>query len=137
MTTSPSVSAFATSAQVLNPCICWGLGQSPSSAAEAAPQMKAAANRAAKDRIVSSVLYRQPSKRAVAFDLRAMHQPPVAGVELIATMQNTAIVPQHEVADPPLLIPGQLETRSMRPQRVEEPLAFFELQTVDVGVAPT
>jgi hypothetical protein len=42
-----------------------------------------------------------------------VHQPPALRIELVAAMQRAAIVPHDEVADAPLLIPGQLRARRM------------------------
>jgi hypothetical protein len=59
------------------------------------------------------------SERPVAFDLRAMHQAAALRIEFVAAVHDAAIVPQDEVADPPLLIPSQLRARRMGPERVE------------------
>jgi hypothetical protein len=76
------------------------------------------------------------SKRSVALYLRAVHQPPGVRIELVAAMQDAAVVPQHEIAYPPLLIPGQFRTGCVRPKRIEQPLAVFELEAFDAGIAP-
>src|SRR5712671_7455091 len=78
-----------------------------------------------------------PSKRPVASDLRPVHQPPGIWVEFVAAVHDAAIVPQDEVADSPLLVPGQPGTGGMRPQRGEQLLALFECETLDIGVTPT
>ena len=54
-------------------------------------------------------------KRPVAFDLRAVHQSPAVGIEFVTAVHDAAIVPQHEIADPPLLVPGHLRTRCVGP----------------------
>jgi hypothetical protein len=95
----------------VNSCICFGLGQSPSSVAEAVPQIN--------------------------FDLRPVHQPPGIWVEFVAAVHDAAVVPQYEVADPPLLVPGQLGAGGVRPQRIEQLLALFECETLNIGVTPT
>src|SRR5256714_4285139 len=51
----------------------------------------------------------------LAPDLGAGHDASRAGVERIAPMHRAAIVPQHQVADPPCMLPGELGTRHVGP----------------------
>ncbi len=75
-------------------------------------------------------------KRPIAFDLGAVPQPAALRIELVAAVEDAAIVPLHEVADPPLPVPGQLRAGCKCPQRVEQLFAVLEPETLDVGVAP-
>src|ERR1700730_1647521 len=77
----------------------------------------------------------QGSERPIAFDLGAVHQPAALRIALGAAMQRAAIVPHDEVADAPLLVPGQLRARRMPPQLVEQLLALFDRHPLDIGVA--
>src|SRR5436305_8635685 len=66
------------------------------------------------------------SKRAVALDLGAVHDPPGCRVEGVAPVHDAAIVPQDQVARAPLLVPGEFVLGRICPQRVEQRLAFGE-----------
>src|ERR1700730_14277637 len=83
-----------------------------------------------------AALLRIASERPVAFDLGAVHQPAALRVELVAAVEDTAIVPEYEVADLPLLVPGKFRAGWMGPECVEQLFAVFEPETLDVGVAP-
>ena len=48
------------------------------------------------------------------------------GIEGVAAMHGGAVVPQHEVAHAPALIPAMLRSRRVRPQPVEQAFAFFD-----------
>src|SRR5262245_36864289 len=52
-------------------------------------------------------------------------------------MHDAAIVPQHEVAGAPLLVPGETLLRGMRPHRVQKLLAFLDRKAVDIGARST
>src|ERR1044071_6827288 len=73
----------------------------------------------------------------LADDLGAVHQPSQALVEGVAAMHDAAIVPHHQVADPPLLVPGEALLGSVCPYRVEQLLALLDGEAVDVGTRPT
>jgi len=45
------------------------------------------------------------------------------------------IVPQHEVADAPALIPGVPRRGRVRPQPVEQGVALLERDAVNIGIA--
>src|SRR5262249_17810611 len=66
-------------------------------------------------------------------DLRAMHQAAQALVEGIPPMHDAAIVPQHEIAGAPFLVPRELLLRGMRPDSVQKLLAFLDGEAVDIG----
>src|SRR3954469_19335960 len=63
-----------------------------------------------------------------------MHQAAGVGIEGIATVQGAAVVPHHEVADLPYLAESELGLRRMRPELVEELLAFVERHADDPAV---
>src|SRR5262245_19802678 len=65
-----------------------------------------------------------------------MHEAPQALVEGVATMHDATIVPQHEVAGPPLLIPGEALLSGVCPNGIEQLLAVFDREAVDVGAGP-
>src|SRR5436190_8761961 len=69
----------------------------------------------------------------LADDLGAVHQPAQALVEGVAAVHDAAIIPHHQIADPPLLVPGKMLLRGMRPDRVEQLLAVLDAQAMDVG----
>src|SRR4029077_5541956 len=72
----------------------------------------------------------------LADDLRAVHQPAQALVEGVAAVHYAAIVPHHEIADAPLLVPGEALLGGVRPYRVEQLLALVDREAVDVGAGP-
>jgi hypothetical protein len=47
----------------------------------------------------------------IALDLRAVHDPSRVGIERIAPVHGAAIVPQHQVADPPGVVPARSSSR--------------------------
>src|SRR5215470_20347269 len=65
-----------------------------------------------------------------------MHEPSPAFVESIAAVHDAAIVPQHEIADAPFLVPGEALLRGVRPCRIQQLLALLERKAVDVGARP-
>src|SRR5579863_7655194 len=75
------------------------------------------------------------SKRPVALDLGAVHDAAALRIERIAAVHHATVVPQDQVARPPLLVPLEFRLRRMRPQRVEQGFALCERQPRDVGVA--
>ncbi len=62
----------------------------------------------------------------LADDLRAVHQAAQALVEGVAAMHDAAVVPQHQVAGAPLLVPGEVLLGGMGPYGVEERLALLD-----------
>ncbi len=69
----------------------------------------------------------------LADDLGAVHQAAQAFVERVAAMHDAAVVPHHEVADPPLLVPGEALLRGVRPQRIQKLFALLDREAVDIG----
>src|SRR5260221_260607 len=65
-----------------------------------------------------------------------MHYAARIGIEGIAPVQGAAVIPDHEIADFPLLAECESRLRRMRPERIEQRLAFLELEPHDVAVAP-
>jgi len=63
-----------------------------------------------------------------------VHQAPRVGVELFPAVHGAAIVPYDQVADLPLVHPGERGIERMRPKRVEEFFAIGDRQPRDVGV---
>jgi len=49
-----------------------------------------------------------------------VHDAAGGGIEGLAAMHGATVVPQHEVADPPGLVPGKGILRRMRPESVEK-----------------
>src|SRR5450755_1780709 len=47
-------------------------------------------------------------RRQFALDLGAMHDAALLGIEGVAAVHGAAVVPQHEVADAPDMLPGEL-----------------------------
>src|SRR5581483_4747168 len=72
--------------------------------------------------------------RPGALQLGAVHQPAGGGIEGVAAVHRAAVVPPDEVADLPVLAPGVFLLRRVRPQLVEQRLAFRHRQADDVGV---
>src|SRR5579871_6405383 len=72
----------------------------------------------------------------LADDLRAVHQAAEAFVEGVAAVHDAAVVPHHQVADAPLLVPGEALLRGVRPHGVEQFLALLDAQAMDVGAGP-
>src|ERR1044071_3834128 len=73
----------------------------------------------------------------LADDLGAVHQPARALVKGVAAVHDAAIVPHHEIADPPLLVPGEALLGGVRPHGVEQLLALLDGEAVNVGTGPT
>ena len=114
-------------------CVAGGrhTGQSPQ-CRPLCPRLRAGNRSAGADRGRLAV----PSgERTIALDLGAMHQPSRIRVEFIAAVQDTAIVPHDEIADAPLLIPGEFGLARVFPQCIEQGFAVSEVKALDVGVA--
>ena len=71
----------------------------------------------------------------LALDLGAVHDAPAARVERIAPMHGAAIVPQHQIADAPDVLPGELRPVDEAPQLVEQRLGVRERKPEQIGVA--
>src|SRR5215469_9598999 len=72
----------------------------------------------------------------VALDLGAVHDSSAVRIKCVASVHGTAVVPQHEVADAPDVLPGELRARDELPQLVEQHFGFRERKPDDIGVAP-
>ena len=72
--------------------------------------------------------------RFAALDLGSMHDPAIASIKRVATVHGATIVPQHEVAFTPTMVPTEFFACAGLPDCVEEPLGFFNLESLDVGV---
>src|SRR4029077_5140850 len=70
-----------------------------------------------------------------ALDLGAVHDAPRIGVERIAPMHGAAIVPQHQIADAPHVLPGKFRPRHIAPQLVKQSFGRREVKPGDIGVA--
>jgi hypothetical protein len=75
------------------------------------------------------------SRVGFALDLGTVHDTPRGGVEGIATVHRTAVVPQNEIANPPFIVPSQLIAGRVSPNLVEQHFGLGEREPVDVGVA--
>jgi hypothetical protein len=73
----------------------------------------------------------------LSLDLDAVHHAALAGVEWIAPMNQAAVVPYQGVPDAPLVPPHKLRARSVRPELVQQALAFFQGQPDNVAIAAT
>ena len=67
--------------------------------------------------------------------LGAVHAPPQPFVKGVAPMHRAAIVPHHHVVGAPTMRPGKSRLCRMRPQFVQQSLAFGEIEPNDEGVA--
>src|SRR5690349_13692934 len=66
-----------------------------------------------------------------------MHEAAQVLVKGLAAVHDAAIVPDYEIADPPLLVPGEALLRGMGPDRVEQRLALINRQATDVRAGTT
>ena len=71
-----------------------------------------------------------------ALDLGAMHDAARRRIERIAPMHGTAVIPQHEIADPPGMFPGELRACDEVPQFVEQCLGLRKLEAYQIRIAP-
>src|SRR5262245_17308402 len=62
----------------------------------------------------------------LADDLGAVHAAAQALVEGVAAMHDAAVVPHHQVAGAPLLVPGEAILGGMSPHGVEHRLALLD-----------
>ena len=66
-----------------------------------------------------------------------MHDPPRARIERVAPVHGAAIVPEHEIADAPLMPPRERFTCRLGPDFVEEGVGVVERQPFNICVAPS
>src|SRR5262245_65189351 len=71
----------------------------------------------------------------VAFDLGAVHDPSGAGIECVAPVHGAAIVPEHEIADAPDVLPGEFRPIDETPELVEQRLGLCKLEPDQISVA--
>src|SRR5579859_7038058 len=72
-----------------------------------------------------------------SFDLRTVQQPARGRIEGIAPMQRATVVPRHDVAHAPFLPESEPRPGGVRPERIQQLLAFREIKAFDVAVAPS
>src|SRR5262245_17866445 len=70
-----------------------------------------------------------------ALDLGAMHDPARIRVEGVAPVHSAAVVPEHEIAHPPDVFPGEFASADELPQLVEKRFRLREREPYQVGVA--
>src|SRR5215204_1345997 len=63
-----------------------------------------------------------------------MHQAAGGRVEGVAAVHRAAIVPPHEIADPPVLAPGEFLLAGVLPQEIEQRLALIDRQPHHISV---
>ena len=51
-------------------------------------------------------------------------------------MHGAAIVPPHQIADTPILTPGEFLLRRVLPKKVQEPFALRDRKADDIGIDP-
>ena len=73
--------------------------------------------------------------RTLPFDLRAVHNAPRSGIERVAAVHDAPVVPQHEVADAPLMAPRQRLRGRHVPDAIEQRIGFIERQPFEPRVA--
>src|SRR5215471_9767856 len=71
----------------------------------------------------------------LALDLGTMHDAPRGWIERVAPVHGAAIIPQHEIADPPDMLPRKFSPRHMAPQLVQQGFGFGKLEPRKVSVA--
>src|SRR5438874_12017350 len=65
-----------------------------------------------------------------------MHQPAAGGIECVAPMHRTAVVPPYQIAYPPFLAPGEFFLDRMRPEEIEQRVALLDRDANVIGVDP-
>ncbi len=71
-----------------------------------------------------------------ALDLCSVHDAACRGVERVAPMHGTAVIPQHQVADPPDVLPGEFRACDEIPQFVEQCLRVCKFEPHEIRIAP-
>ena len=72
--------------------------------------------------------------RCTSFDLRAQQNPPRMRGKFFATMQKAAVVPDHQVTDPPPVAPDELRLGGMQPKELKQDIGLVPRQFIDAGV---
>ena len=73
--------------------------------------------------------------RSLSLDLGAVHDAPGARVERVAAVHDAAIVPEHQVADPPLVAPRQGVGGGRLPDAIEQRVGLLQRQSLEPRVA--
>jgi len=73
---------------------------------------------------------------ALRANLSPVHDAASAGIERVAAVHRAAVVPQHQVAWPPVVPPRQPVIGRVLPDLIQQRVGLLERQAVDVGVAP-
>jgi len=73
--------------------------------------------------------------RSLSLDLGAVHDAPGARVERVAAVHDAAVVPEHQVADPPLVAPRQGAGGGRLPDAIEQRVGLVERQSLEPRVA--
>ena len=63
-----------------------------------------------------------------------MHDAARTRVERIAPMHNGPVVPEHHIADPPLMMPSVLFTRCIGPNLIQQRLRIFDRHSHYISV---
>src|SRR5215212_3593712 len=70
-----------------------------------------------------------------SLDLGAVHDAARGGIERVPAVKRAAVVPQDQVVALPDLPESEFWLRRVRPQPVEQRLAFGEVEPDDIAVA--
>jgi hypothetical protein len=60
-----------------------------------------------------------------------MHDPALSLVECVSAMHAAAVVPDDHVADRPIVIPSELRSGGVGPQRIEQFFRFLKRKPID------
>src|SRR5215813_4845371 len=71
----------------------------------------------------------------VALDLGAVHDATAVGIEGITPMHGAAIVPQHQIAYAPDVLPAELRSVNDAPQFIEQRLRLGKLESDEIRIA--
>ncbi len=74
-------------------------------------------------------------ERALSLDLRTVHDAPRPGVERIPAVHDAAVVPQHQIADAPVVAPRERIGGGDVPDAIEQRVRFVERQPFEPGIA--
>ena len=81
------------------------------------------------------IMLTQYVARSLSLDLGAVHDAPRTGIERVAAVHDTAVVPQHEVAGAPLVAPGERVRGRDLPDAIEQRVGLVEWQPLEPRVA--
>ena len=63
-----------------------------------------------------------------------MHDPPLARIERIAPVHYGPVVPEHNIADLPMMVPCVIFARRISPDLVEQRFGCIDWHSHDIGV---